>query len=105
MGLLIERLALRPLYGQPILSLIIVTLMVATLIQGIMQLVWGPETLAMPRMFPAGGVSLAGAVLSYEHILFLAVSILVVGALLLFFRFSRVGMEMMAVAVLLESLK
>jgi branched-chain amino acid transport system permease protein len=48
LGLLIERLALRPLTGQPLLSIILMTLALAQLLQGITILVFG----AVQRNFP-----------------------------------------------------
>ena len=98
LGVAIERLALRPLLGQPLLALIIVTLVIGGLLKGVMMLGWGAETLSLPTLFPTGGIELVGILLSYEHIAFFIVSIVIGAALLLFFRYSRTGVEMMGTA-------
>lgn len=48
-GLLIERLALRPMTGQPLLSIILMTLGLALLLDGMTTLIFG----AQPKGFPA----------------------------------------------------
>jgi branched-chain amino acid transport system permease protein len=97
-GLLIERLVMRPLIGQPILSVILVTLAVAGILSGIMILVWGPETLTLPRLFPEGGVTFLDVSISYERIFFMVVSLILFAILFVFFRFTSRGLSMMAVA-------
>lgn len=98
MGFTVERLVMRPLMGQPILAVMLVTLAVAGLLRGIMILVWGPNTLSLPRLFPLGGVSFLGVSVSYAHLFFVVVSLVLFGILFFFFRFSRTGLSMMAVA-------
>jgi len=48
LGLLIERLALRPMTGQPLLSIILMTLALSQLLQGLTILIFG----AVQRNFP-----------------------------------------------------
>lgn len=47
-GLLIERFAIRPLLGQPILTAILMTLAVGFILQGVIQLIWGPDPRPVP---------------------------------------------------------
>ncbi|MEW6033264.1 MAG: branched-chain amino acid ABC transporter permease [Chloroflexota bacterium] len=98
LGFLVERLVMRPLIGQPILAVILVTLAVAGLLRGIMILVWGPDTLSLPRLFPLGGVDFLGVSISYAHLFFVLVSVVLFAVLFLFFRYSQRGLSMMAVA-------
>lgn len=44
MGLVVERLALRPLLGQPVLSVIMMTIALAGVIEGIAIMAWGAST-------------------------------------------------------------
>lgn len=98
MGFAMERAVMRPLIGQPILAVILVTLAVGGLLRGIMILVWGPNTLSLPRLFPLGGLDILGVSVSYAHLFFVLVSLVLFAILFLFFRFSRQGLSMMAVA-------
>ena len=43
MGLLIERLMLRPLIGQPVLAVIMMTIALSTVLGGLATLLWGAE--------------------------------------------------------------
>ena len=98
LGFLIERLVMRPLIGQPILALIMVTLGIAVIVRGLMIMIWGPATLSLPRLFPVGGVRLMGTSISYEYLFFAIVSVVLFSILFLFFRYTRTGLRMMAVA-------
>jgi branched-chain amino acid transport system permease protein len=51
LGLLIERLALRPMTGQPLLSIILMTLALSQLLQGLTILVFGPVQRNFPVIF------------------------------------------------------
>src|SRR4030043_653777 len=43
MGLLIERLTLRPLVGEPVLAVVMMTIALATILEGLATLIWGGE--------------------------------------------------------------
>lgn len=47
-GLMIERFAIRPLLGQPVLSAILMTLAVGFVLQGMIQMIWGPLDRPLP---------------------------------------------------------
>ncbi len=53
LGLLIERLALRPMTGQPLLSIILMTLALSQVLQGLALLVFGGVQRNFPRIFSA----------------------------------------------------
>lgn len=48
MGVLLERLAIRPLIGQPLFSIVMVTIALILCLRGITIIIWG----AFPRRFP-----------------------------------------------------
>ena len=96
LGMLIERLLTRPLIGQPILSLLMVTLCLGCILTGTMILGWGSKHLILPSLFPSGGASVAGTTISWDYFGFLAVTAALFLALLYFFRYSRIGLSMMA---------
>jgi len=51
LGLIIERGALRPLIGQPLISVIMVTFGFASVIRGVLNMVWGSDTRPFPALF------------------------------------------------------
>lgn len=98
MGWLIERAALRPLITQPILSLITVTLGVAFFIQGAVSFIWPKSVAALPSLFPQEPVHIGAAVVSQEYLWAAAISMILFGALSLFFKYHKMGIVMRAVA-------
>jgi branched-chain amino acid transport system permease protein len=48
LGLIVERFAIRPLIGQPVLASIMMTLAAALVLQGFIALVWGPQPRSLP---------------------------------------------------------
>ena len=97
-GWLIERVVLRPLIAQPILSLITVTLGLAFVIEGLVSIVWPQGLAAMPRIFPQEAFHIGEAVVSPEYLWAAGISILLFAALSLFFKYNRTGIVMRATA-------
>jgi branched-chain amino acid transport system permease protein len=98
LGWLIERVVLRPLIAQPILSLITVTLGVAYFLEGLTVFVWPTSVGNLPRFFPDQPIHLGSAVISQEYLWAAAISLLVFGILSLFYRYHKMGIAMRATA-------
>ncbi len=97
-GLTIERVALRPLIGQPILATIMMTLALAQVLQGIAILVFGASQRALPAMFPLQPLIIGDVRLKTNLALAFVVSMLGFAIFVLFFRFTRAGLAMRAAA-------
>ena len=98
LGWTIERVALRPLIAQPILSLITVTLGIAYFIEGLVSFIWPWSVDALPRLFPTEPIHIGTAVVSQEYIWVVGISLVVFGLLSLFFRYHKMGIAMRATA-------
>jgi branched-chain amino acid transport system permease protein len=105
-GVLVERLVLRPLIGEPIISVIMVTIGLSNVMQAIVGLLWGknPRPLPIPVIprFDPLRIELEGARrplnLSPDTVIIVIVVFVLVGGLLLFFRRSKQGIAMRATA-------
>jgi len=97
-GLITNRLFIRPLIGQPVIAMVFITLALGSIIIGTIVLLWGSATLFVPRLFPAGGISILGSTLGWNYIGFGVVSLVLLIGLLAFFRYSRIGLSMMAIS-------
>jgi branched-chain amino acid transport system permease protein len=98
-GILIERLGMRRLVGQPILSLIIVTLALQALLEGIVTLLWGDKNYnVFPPFIPPNPVEFFKIILSLQHIIIFFITMIVIGLFILFFKYSKWGLDMRAVA-------
>ena len=67
MGWVIERIVMRPLIAQPILSLITVTLGLGFCLEGIVTIIWPKSIARLPHLLPQEPISIGTATMSYEH--------------------------------------
>ena len=98
MGLLIERLTLRPLVGQAELPLIMMTIGLSGVLEGFATLIWGGEYKTYHGVLPTVALKLREISIPSESLIGLIVSIIVVVILLLFFRYTKMGLAMRATA-------
>jgi branched-chain amino acid transport system permease protein len=98
MGLLIERLTLRPLVGQPVLAIIMVTIALATILGGLATLIWGAEYKAYHGLLPTITLKIGAISIPSESLIGLIVSIVTVAILMLFLRYTKIGLAMRATA-------
>jgi len=97
-GVLVERGIFRPIVGQPLLSLFMVTIALILVFRGITLVTWGGEPRSFPTIFPAGNVNLGP--FGFDAALFWGgiVSLLLVVALTFFFERTKWGLRLSAVA-------
>jgi branched-chain amino acid transport system permease protein len=98
MGLLIERLALRPLVGQPLLAAVMMTLALTTILEGMATLIWGGEYKTYHGVLPTFALRFGELSIPPEMTIGLMVSIVAVVILVLFFRYTKLGLAMRATA-------
>jgi branched-chain amino acid transport system permease protein len=97
-GVLIEQLVLRPLIGEPVISVIMVTIGLSSLLRAIVGAIWGVSPLPAPQFIPDDAVRVLGASVSASRLWAIGISIALFAALTLFFRRSSEGIAMRAVA-------
>ena len=99
LGVLIERLVLRPLVGESAISVIMVTIGLAALLRAVVQLVFGTRPVEQPPLLPRNPVEiLPGTTVPLNRLLVILIAALVLTAFTVFFRRSRHGVAMRAVA-------
>ncbi len=97
-GVLIEQLVLRPLIGEPVISVIMVTIGLSSLLRAIVGAIWGVTPRPAPQFLPTETVTILGANVGVDRLWAFALAIIFFVILTLFFRFSREGIAMRAVA-------
>jgi branched-chain amino acid transport system permease protein len=98
MGLLIERFTLRPLVGQPVLAVIMMTIALATVFEGLATLIWGGEYKAYHGVLPNITLKIGEISISPEMVLGIIVSVIAVAILMILFRYTKSGLAMRATA-------
>ena len=99
LGTAVDRVVIRPLVGQPVFALFMVTLGLGIVMRSAAGMVpgWGADTHALPTPFSNQIVSLGRLTISQEHAAIIVSTALLVSLLFAFFRFSRLGIAMQAV--------
>jgi branched-chain amino acid transport system permease protein len=98
LGLLIERLVLRPLLNQSPMTLFAATLGVSYIIDGVAQLAWGTEVHALDIGIDDTPLNIAGVDISSFDLAAAGIAGAMVAVLVVFFRKTRVGMTFRAAA-------
>lgn len=92
----IDRLLLRPLLGQPVIVLVMVTLGVGSMIKGVSGMIWGPDIVQMPDFLPRKPIFIGDILIPGKLAWgFVAVSVLAL-AFMLYYRYSRAGIAIRA---------
>jgi branched-chain amino acid transport system permease protein len=98
LGIVVERLVLRPLIGEPIISVIMVTIGLGVILKGLMYMIWTPSFRNFPRIFPPKPLELGFAVVPSGLWWGFVFAVIGTIAFLIIFKFSRTGVAMRAVA-------
>jgi branched-chain amino acid transport system permease protein len=98
LGLFLERVVLRPMIGEPVISVIMVTLGLSAILKAVVQCVWGTDTRPFPQVFPSEPVHFGPFPVSQGYLWSVAcVSVLLI-LFTIFFKYTREGIAMRAVA-------
>ncbi len=97
-GALVEILGLRPSHSRDHLLLIFLTIGLSILLRGIMQLVWGKNSLAVPPLAGEAPITVWGATFLPQAGWILLFTAAAIALLVLFFGRTNAGLAMRAVA-------
>lgn len=98
LGMLIERLTIRPMTGQSLMAVIVMTIGLASLFDSLMPSIFGADEKSFPRSLPGGGLNAFGLSISYEYLISFLTSLGMVCIFLYFFHRTRLGLSMRAVS-------
>ena len=98
LGVVLEKIILRPLIGEPIISVVMVTIGLSSILQGLTHLIWSPDFRSFPEIFPAEPLDLGIAIVPSGLLwgfIFAAVGTII---FILIFKLTRTGVAMRATA-------
>ncbi|MBN1829064.1 MAG: branched-chain amino acid ABC transporter permease [Deltaproteobacteria bacterium] len=99
LGFVVERIFLRPLIGEPLIYVIMLTVGLASIFKGLMLLVWGGNLYMFPPILPAKlSITFAGITIPPVYLLSTSIGILFLIFFGLFFKYSSQGIYMRSVA-------
>jgi len=95
----IERVFLRRLIGEPIISVIMVTIGLMEILNGIIYLTpFGTENFSFPLFLPETPITIWKMTISWTQLVGVVVTMLLIGGFTWFFRKSTIGIAMRAVS-------
>ena len=95
----VERIFLRRLIGEPIISVIMVTIGLGSIIDGLIYLTpFGTENYSFPVFLPQDPLTLGGVSMSWTQLVGVIITFTLIGGFSWFFKKSTVGISMRAVS-------
>ncbi len=99
-GVLLERLAYRPLRTAPRLSAVVSALGASLVIQNGIMLIWGPNMEIFPaNVFPSTSWNFGGVIISFTQLVILALSAVLMVSLYIFINKTKMGTAIRATAI------
>ena len=98
LGFLCDRLVIRPMIGQNVLAIIIVTLVLSIFLNGVSILIWGSVPAAYPDYLPRGSWGIGGAAVGTDIVLCFVAALAVGGAIALYFERAKGSLAIRATA-------
>lgn len=97
-GLMVERFIFRPMIGEPVFAVVMITLGLSIILRPLTGMVFGFGNVMFPSPFPQKPIVFSNVVISYAHLWTFIISCAVMAVFFLFFKYSKVGIAMRAAA-------
>lgn len=98
LGVVVERIVLRPLIGEPIIAVIMVTIGLASILNGLTHLIWSPQYRSFPPIFPPQPLDLGFAIVPSGLLWGFIFAVVCTVVFTCVFRYTRTGLAMRATA-------
>jgi branched-chain amino acid transport system permease protein len=95
---LVQVVILRPLIGEPIISVIMVTIGLSIFMQAVMNWAFGNNAARFPNVFSSEKITIAGLNVETAYLMSFVLSLVIMVVFFYFFRYSRYGLAMRATA-------
>lgn len=97
-GFALQVIVLRPLIGEPIISVIMVTIGLSIFFQALMKWMFGTFAQPFPPIFSVAKVNILGLQVQTAYLMSTGVSLAIMAGFAWFFKYSRMGLAMRATA-------
>jgi branched-chain amino acid transport system permease protein len=97
-GLFVERIFLRPMIGESIIAVIMITLALSYVFKGLTGVIWGSETYVFPSVLVGVNVTIGGIYFSGLYVLTIGLALALVIVFFFFFKYSIYGIALRATA-------
>jgi branched-chain amino acid transport system permease protein len=97
-GVALQIVVLRPLIGEPVISVIMVTIGLSIVLQALMKWMFGVFAQPFPPIFARASVTIGDLEVKTAYVMSMIVSVIVMGGFGYFFKATRLGLAMRATA-------
>ncbi|MDM0120131.1 branched-chain amino acid ABC transporter permease [Variovorax arabinosiphilus] len=98
LGAIVERTMIRPLLSEPPISVFMVTVGLASILVGLVEIIWTADQRRLPEFLPKAPIMVGDAFLAPKVFYGALIAAVLIGAVLLVFRFWRGGVALRATA-------
>jgi branched-chain amino acid transport system permease protein len=102
-GIVIERVIIRPVERAPVLTVVLVTLGLFSVFNGLSGLIWGYTIKTFPSPFPVTPITIGGVAIGIQDLGLIAISLGLLFVIYLFFSRTRLGLMMRSSSLYPES--
>ena len=95
-GMLIERLLVRPILGFPQFAIVMATIGLGYFLRSVAGMIWGTDDLKIDNPFSTGVLRIGSLVLAYDKLSVIVATLILCVVLYLFFNRTRLGTAMRA---------
>ena len=96
LGVLLERLLLRPMIGEPHFAVLMLTIGLGFILRAVAGAIWGNEPRALHAPYVGEVWQIGGVVIGADNVAIVLGTVVLCGLLFVFFRFTRLGIAMQA---------
>ncbi len=97
-GVLLQMIVLRPMIGEPIISVIMITIGLSIFFQALMKWIFGVDPQSYPQVFDTQSVQIMGLNVEVAYLMSTAIALFIMAAFYFFFKHSKHGLAMRATA-------
>jgi len=97
-GVILQVVVLRPMIGEPIISVIMVTIGLSIVFQALMKWMFGVFAKPFPPIFASPTMNVFGLEVQTVYVVSLVISLVIMAGFGWFFKYSRMGLAMRATA-------
>jgi len=97
-GILLQVVVLRPMIGEPVISVIMLTIGLSIFFRAALDLIFGQNVRSFPQVFETNQVEILGMQMETAYVMSLFISLAVMIGFFFFFKYSRFGLAMRATA-------
>jgi branched-chain amino acid transport system permease protein len=97
LGLGLQQVVFRPMLGNSLLTMVMITIALSLIIRGVVVIIFGPLDKTYPDQLPGGAMTVAGVTLSYVDLIIMGVAAVAIACFTVFFQFSKTGLQMRAI--------